>query len=57
MYFEPFSGPRMGFLAVRFGATYLTSNLTLGSEHAKSRADKFKDAEQSCARQIARIQR
>ena len=39
----------MRFLAVRFGVTYLTSNLTLGSEHAKSRADKFKDAESRAA--------
>ena len=34
----------MGFLAVRFGATYLTSNLTLGPGHAK-----FKDAESRAA--------
>ena len=34
---------------MRFGATYLTPNLTLGSEHAQSRADKFKDAESRAA--------
>ena len=49
MYLNHFPDPRMGFLAVRFGATYLTSNLTLGPGHAKSRADKFKDAESRAA--------
>ena len=44
-----FPDPRMGFLAVPFGATYLTSNLMLGPGHVKSRADKFKDAESRAA--------